>query len=287
MIIFTGLIQLSLHKITIFFTAGNVESRWMDGGQPGAVFHGPSRPNKGIGRRGRTALAWAAVDPISGRIDAVRERVSAALQRSGRERGAVTIVAVTKTFGADMVRRVIAAGITDIGENRVQEMVAKAAEVDAPCRWHLVGPLQRNKAGKAAALAHLIHAVDGVPIAQTLDRIARERGTRVRVLLEVNTSGEATKHGVEPSAAPALADALAALPGVDWQGLMTIGPVGGDLEAARLCFQELRRLSDELRRRSGLALPELSMGMSDDFEVAIEEGATIIRVGRVVTGERG
>lgn len=227
------------------------------------------------------------MDPIASRIEAVRERVSAALQRSARQPGAVTLVAVTKTFGADMVRRVIAAGVLDIGENRVQEMVAKAAEVDAPCRWHLLGPLQRNKAGKAAALAHLIHAVDGVPIAQTLDRVARERGQRVRVLLEVNTSGEATKHGVEPAGAPALAETLAALPGVDWQGLMTIGPLGGDRDAARRCFQELRQLSEDLRRRSGLALPELSMGMSDDFEEAIEEGATIIRVGRVVTGERG
>jgi uncharacterized pyridoxal phosphate-containing UPF0001 family protein len=129
--------------------------------------------------------------------------------------------------------------------------------------------------------------VDGVPIAQTLDRIGRERGERVRVLLEVNTSGEATKHGIEPSAAAAVADTLVALPGLDWRGLMTIGPAGGDLGAARRCFQDLGRLLDVLRRRSGLPLPELSMGMSDDFEIAIEEGATIIRVGRVITGERG
>jgi pyridoxal phosphate enzyme (YggS family) len=227
------------------------------------------------------------VDPISGQIEAVRARVSEALERAGREPGGVTIVAVTKAFGADMVRRVIAAGIADIGENRVQEMVAKAAEIDVPCRWHLIGALQRNKAAKAAALAHLIHAVDGVPIAQTLDRIARERGARSRVLLEVNTSGEASKHGVEPSAAPAMGETLAALPGLDWQGLMTIGPLGGDLGAARRCFQQLRHLAEDLRLRSGLALPELSMGMSDDFEVAIEEGATIIRVGRVITGDRG
>ena len=196
-------------------------------------------------------------------------------------------MAVTKTFAADMVRRVIAGGILDIGENRVQEMVAKAAAIDVPCRWHLVGPLQRNKAGKAAALAHLIHAVDGVPIAQTLDRIAREGGSPLRVLLEVNTSGEATKHGVEPSAASAMADTLAGLPGLDWRGLMTIGPAGGDPGAARRCFEELRRLADVLRRRSGLSLPELSMGMSEDFEIAIEEGATIVRLGRVITGERG
>jgi len=185
-----------------------------------------------------------------------------------------------------MVRRVIAAGIHDIGENRVQEMLAKSAEVTTPCRWHLVGPLQRNKAGKAAGLAHLIHAVDGVPIAQTLDRIARERGLRVRVLLEVNTSGEATKHGVTPAQALELAPQLVSLPGLDWQGLMTIGPGDGSIDSARRCFQSLNGLCADLRRRTGLLLPELSMGMSDDFEAAIEEGATIIRVGRVITGDR-
>jgi len=227
------------------------------------------------------------VDPIVARVEAVRSRVSEAAKKSGRDPGAVTIVAVTKTFPVEVVRRVIAAGIQDIGENRVQELVTKAGAVSEPCRWHLIGPLQRNKAGKAAGIAHLIHAVDGVPIAQTLDRIGREREAPVRVLLEVNTSGEATKHGVEPSDASALADTLAALPGLDWQGLMTIGPAGGDLDAARACFQELRRLAELLRGRSGLALPELSMGMSDDFEVAIEEGATLVRVGRVITGERG
>jgi len=226
------------------------------------------------------------MDPVAGRIEAVRERVHAAAERSGRAPGAVTIIAVTKTFPASMVQRIMAAGITDIGENRVQEMLAKSAEVDATCRWHLVGPLQRNKAGKVAGLTHLVHALDGVPIAQTLDRIARERSLRVRVLLEVNTSGEATKHGVLPEAARSLAETLAALPGLDWQGLMTIGPAGGDLDAARRCFRELRLLAEDLRRRSGLPLPELSMGMSDDFEAAIEEGATLVRVGRLITGER-
>lgn len=220
------------------------------------------------------------------RVEALRERVFEAEKRSGRGRGAVTIVAVTKTFPADLVRRVIAAGVADIGENRVQEMLAKSAAIDPSCRWHLVGPLQRNKAGKVAGLVHLFHAMDGVPIAQTLDRIARERGIRIRVLLEVNTSGETSKHGVDPSQAPMLAETLASLSGLDWQGLMTVGPAGGDQAAARRCFQQLRELADALRLRSGFALPELSMGMSGDFEPAIEEGATIIRVGRVITGER-
>ncbi len=226
------------------------------------------------------------MDPVVERIQAVRERVREAAARSRRAPDEVTIIAVTKTFPVSMVQRILAAGIRDIGENRVQEMLAKSAEVDDTCRWHLVGPLQRNKAGKVAGLAHLVHGLDGVAIAQTLDRIARERALRVRVLLEVNTSGEDTKHGVTAAEAAALVETLAALPGLDWQGLMTIGPAGGDLDAARRCFGELRRLAEDLRRRSGLALPELSMGMSDDFEVAIEEGATLIRVGRLITGER-
>jgi pyridoxal phosphate enzyme (YggS family) len=251
-----------------------------------AVFRAVRRPINGLVGEPPHALFWASVDPLLARVEALRERVFAVERRSGRDRGAVTVVAITKTFPVEMVRSVLAAGIHDIGENRVQEMLAKSAEVDAPCRWHLVGPLQRNKAGKVAGLVHLLHAMDGVPIAQTLDRIACERGIRVRVLLEVNTSGEATKHGVEPSEAPAIAETLASLTGLDWQGLMTIGPAGGDLGAARRCFQQLRLLAEEMRRRSGLALGELSMGMSDDFEPAIEEGATIIRVGRLITGER-
>jgi PLP dependent protein len=226
------------------------------------------------------------MDPVLTRVEAVRGRVEEAARRSGRDPGSVTVVAVTKTFPAEMVRRVIAAGIVDIGENRVQELVAKAAEVEEPCRWHLIGPLQRNKAGKVVGLVHQIHAIDGLTIAQTVDRIARERGVRVRVLLEVNTSGEASKHGVEPSEAPGLAEPLASLAGLDWLGLMTIGPVGGDMAAARSCFRKLSGLAGELRTRTGLPLPELSMGMSDDFEAAIEEGSTIIRVGRVITGER-
>jgi pyridoxal phosphate enzyme (YggS family) len=223
---------------------------------------------------------------IADNVARVRERVERSLARAGRSSGAATIVAVTKTFPAGVVREVIRCGIADIGENRVQEMVAKAAEVELPCRWHLVGPLQRNKAAKAVSIAHLVHAIDGVRIAQTVDRLALERGQRVRVLLEVNTSGEATKHGVSAAEAPAVADALVSLPHLEWRGLMTVGPAGSDPGATRGCFRALAELAASLRSRSGLALPELSMGMSDDFEIALEEGATILRLGRVITGER-
>lgn len=226
------------------------------------------------------------MDTIADNVARLRDRVGAALSRAGRAADAVTVVAVTKTFPAALVREVIRAGIADIGENRVQEMVSKAAGVDLPCRWHLVGPLQRNKAAKAVEVAHLLHAIDGVRIAQTVDRVAGERGQRARVLLEVNTSGEASKHGVGPGDAPAVADELARLENVDWLGLMTIGPVGIDPVETRACFRSLASLRADLRARTGLPLPHLSMGMSGDYEIAIEEGATLIRVGRVITGDR-
>ncbi|HET6349556.1 MAG TPA: YggS family pyridoxal phosphate-dependent enzyme [Candidatus Krumholzibacteria bacterium] len=226
------------------------------------------------------------MDPIPGNVERVRSRVAEALSRCGRALDAVTVVAVTKTFSTDVVRRVIRAGIHDIGENRVQELTAKAQTVSESCRWHLVGPLQRNKARKVVGLVHLIHAVDGLAVAQTVDRIAREQGIRARVLLEVNMSGEASKHGVEPADAPRLADEMASLDALEWRGLMTIGPLGNDPAATRDCFRRLATLAAALRGQTGLPLPDLSMGMSDDFEIAIEEGATLIRLGRIITGDR-
>ncbi len=224
---------------------------------------------------------------VAQNIARVRERVDSALRRAGRGRDEVTIVAVTKTFGPDMVRAVIGAGIGDIGENRVQELLEKHGEIGASaCRWHLVGPLQRNKAGKVMGRVDLFHAIDGVRVAETVDRLARERSLRARVLLEVNTSGEAKKHGVTPADAPAAAETLAQLANLEWVGLMTMGPLAGGDAETRACFRTLARLARELRPRTGLDLPVLSMGMSDDFEVAIEEGATMIRVGRGITGER-
>lgn len=226
------------------------------------------------------------MDTISRNVEAARARIADALSRAGRPPDAVTLVAVTKTFPAGVVRDVIRAGALDIGENRVQELIAKSEEVTDACRWHLIGPLQRNKARKVVGLVHLVQAIDGVAIAQTVDRIAREQHLRVRVLLEINTSGEESKHGVGPADAPRVADELLALANLDWLGLMTIGPFGAGEPATRACFQRLARLAEDLRARTGRPLPELSMGMSDDFEMAIEEGATIVRLGRVITGER-
>ncbi|HXV14021.1 MAG TPA: YggS family pyridoxal phosphate-dependent enzyme [Candidatus Krumholzibacteria bacterium] len=224
---------------------------------------------------------------VTDNVARVRERVDSALRRAGRAAGEVTIVAVTKTFGPEMVRAAIEAGIADIGENRVQELLEKQRALDpSPCRWHLVGPLQRNKAGKVVGRVDLFHAIDGVRIAETVDRLARERALRARVLLEVNMSGEASKHGVTVAEAPAAAEALSRLDGLEWLGLMTMGPLSGGADETRACFRSLARLGAQLRGVTGRPLPVLSMGMSDDFEVAIEEGATMIRVGRGITGER-
>jgi pyridoxal phosphate enzyme (YggS family) len=227
------------------------------------------------------------VTSIADNVARVRERVRAALGRAGRASDDVTIVAVTKTFGVDIVRDVIAAGIGDIGENRVQELLAKqdALGLDA-CRWHLVGPLQRNKANKVIGRVDLIHSIDSVRIAETVDRIARERGARVRILLEVNTSREASKHGVAVDQAPVAADAIVRLESLDFSGVMTIGPLAGGEAAARECFRTLARLAKELRASTGRPLPVVSMGMSDDFEAALEEGATMLRLGRVIAGDR-
>jgi len=225
------------------------------------------------------------VERIAENVQRVRERIAGALARAGRTE-AVTVVAVTKTFGPEVVDAVIAAGINDIGENRVQEFLAKSDRVTQPCRWHLVGPLQRNKATKVIGRFQLLHAIDGVRVAEALDRLGRERDERTRVLLEVNTSGESSKHGVDPDDAPAVAAAMGALPGVALAGLMTMGPASVDPAHTRRCFRLLARLRERLNAETGLELAELSMGMSADFETAIEEGATIVRLGRIITGER-
>ncbi len=232
-------------------------------------------------------LECTPVTTVAENVARVRERVQKALRTAGRGSDEVTVVGITKTFGPEVVRTVIEAGIADIGENRVQELLEKQDALGTgACRWHLVGPLQRNKAGKVVGNVVLLHAIDGVRIAQTVDRLARERSLRARVLLEVNTSGEASKHGVAPAQAPATADALARLEGLDLLGLMTMGPASRGADETRACFRSLARLAAQLRGITGLPLPVLSMGMSDDFEVAIEEGATMIRVGRGITGER-
>lgn len=216
----------------------------------------------------------------------VQERLERALERAGRSGERVTIVAVTKTFGPDVVNAVIEAGIEDIGENRVQELLVKQEAVKRPCRWHLVGHLQRNKATKVAGTVHCIQSLDSIRLAETLDRLGRERGVRIRGFLQVNTSVEASKHGFGVDEAVDGAAEIAAMSSIDLNGLMTIGPVSMDPVVTRECFRRLRRLREEINRAVERPLTELSMGMSGDFEAAVEEGATVVRLGRVLTGER-
>ena len=197
----------------------------------------------------------------------------------------VRIVAVTKTHGPEAVRAAVAAGLTDIGENRVQEAMEKqAALVGVRVDWHLIGTLQRNKARHAAGRFALIHSVDRLDLAAELDRRAAE-GARQAVLVQVNCSDEPQKGGVEPGGMPALLDAVGGFARLEVRGLMTMSALTDDVVEQRRAFRRLRELRDA-GERSGHRLPELSMGMSGDFAVAVEEGATMIRIGTLLFGER-
>jgi pyridoxal phosphate enzyme (YggS family) len=193
---------------------------------------------------------------------------------------------VTKTFGPDVVDRLVAAGVRDVAENRIQEFLEKRPLVSGDCRWHLVGTLQRNKAVKAIGEFELVHSVDRIKLARTLSRLGEERGITTRILLEVNTSGEMTKHGFAPGEAEGEAAEIASLPCLSLEGLMTIGPFTDDQQVVRRSFRMLRGLRERIASSLGMDLRHLSMGMSDDFEIAIEEGATIVRLGRVLLGDR-
>lgn len=239
---------------------------------------------------------------IADNIMAVRERIASAAQRAGRSIDDITLVAVTKTHAPASVEAALAAGIQDCGENRVQEAEEKIASLpDGAARWHLLGQLQRNKARRAAALFDLVHSVDSVRLAEALNHAAdgdpSRRQGRLPVLLEINVAGEASKAGFRVAQGSdnraasgelqAAVERIAALPFLSVKGLMTVAPYVEDAEQVRWVFASLRRLRDDMRGKiAGLELPHLSMGMSDDFEVAIEEGATIVRVGRAIFGQR-
>jgi pyridoxal phosphate enzyme (YggS family) len=221
---------------------------------------------------------------LPGGLARVREAV-ATHQAVGRWTHPVRIVAVTKTHGPDAVRAAVAAGLTDIGENRVQEAMEKQdALAGVRVDWHLIGTLQRNKARHAVGRFALIHSVDRLDLAAELDRRAAE-GTRQAVLVQVNCSGEPQKGGVEHGGETALLDALCGFARLEVRGLMTMSALTDDVAEQRRAFRRLRELRDA-GERSGHRLPELSMGMSGDFRVAVEEGATMIRIGTLLFGER-
>jgi PLP dependent protein len=222
----------------------------------------------------------------------IRERVEQAAGRAGRRAEEITLVGVSKTFPAEKIHEGYEAGLRHFGENRVQEWEEKRAPVaDLPATWHLVGHLQSNKAKRAARLFHAVDSVDDVPLAQKLDQAARERiaeegGGRLRVLIEVRVSDESAKTGADEADLPALAEHVLALPNLELAGLMCIPPLLGDPETARPYFRRLRELRDRMSAQLKEPLPVLSMGMSYDFEVAVEEGATEVRVGTALFGSR-
>jgi len=226
------------------------------------------------------------VDEIRARLAVIRREIAAAAARVGRDPDHVRVVAVTKTMAPSTVAAVLAAGLSDVGENYVQEAAAKR-RVTAGGRWRLIGPLQRNKARLAVETFDCIDTVDGVPLATQLAREAERAGRRLPVLIQTNVSGEGTKHGVPPAGVDDLARAVLALPALSLEGLMTIGRAGASPAETRRLFQSLRATRDHAAGRLGVELPHLSMGMSDDFPIAVEEGATLLRLGRALLGPRG
>lgn len=225
---------------------------------------------------------------IAERVAAVRERIARAAERAARSPAEVTLVAVSKTHPAQTVREAFAAGVRDFGENRVQEAEPKiAASADlAGVRWHLVGHLQANKARRAAALFGVVHSIDSVELGERLARAGEQSGRTVRGLVEVDMAGEASKFGLpESELVPALR-ALRERPGLRIEGLMLLPPFEADVEAVRPFFRRLRALRDRLLGEGLVAAGELSMGMSHDFEAAVEEGATLVRVGTAIFGQR-
>ena len=225
---------------------------------------------------------------LAGRVATVRERIERAKERGGRG-GEVTLVAVTKTHPADVVRAAIEAGLSDVGENRVQELEQKVGEVGrGAVRWHLIGHLQRNKVKTALPLFDLLHSLDSLRLAQALSDAAVKAGATVRALVEVNAVGEETKGGVPAAEVVDVVGRMAELPGLELRGMMTMAPFTDDEAVIRRAFRTTRELCEDARRWvTGFAGNELSMGMSNDFEIAVEEGATLVRVGSSIFGERG
>jgi PLP dependent protein len=222
------------------------------------------------------------------RLEAVRARLDRAAARAGRDRGSIRLIGVTKGVPPERVRQAVELGIAELGENRVQEAEAKIAAVGRSAAvWHLIGPLQRNKAGRAVLLFDQVHTVDRAELADALARRAHAAGRVLPVLVEVNVAQEASKFGVAPHELEALLEVVSRMPGLEVRGLMTVGPRVDRPEDARATFAGLRGLRDRARAATGLALDELSMGMSDDFEVAAEEGATMVRIGSALFGPRG
>jgi pyridoxal phosphate enzyme (YggS family) len=221
------------------------------------------------------------------RLAAVRQRISAAEARAGRPPGVARLVAIGKTYPVEVLRQALEAGQRRLGENRVQEAEEKISALPPEVEWHLVGHLQSNKARRAARLFQWVHSLDSARLARRLSEGAAEAGTTVNVLVQVKLAAEEAKAGVLPGELPSLLETVGPLPGLALQGLMILPPLEKDPEATRPYFRRLRKLAEEASVRGLLPTPcDLSMGMSGDYEVAIEEGATLVRVGTALFGRR-
>jgi len=221
-------------------------------------------------------MIWRKV--LAERMAAVQGRIAAAARISGRDPSCVTLVAVTKSTTIEVAQAVCELGVADLGESKPQELWKKAAALPA-ARWHLIGHLQRNKLDRTVPLVRLVHSVDSPRLLEALDAFGTKCGTPAPILLEVNCSREASKGGCSPEDLPTLGDRIRSLKGVELLGLMTMAAFSENPETARPTFAELRSLRDSLRASTGLPLPHLSMGMSADYAVAVEEGATHVRIG--------
>lgn len=220
------------------------------------------------------------------RLEAVRSRIVAAVRAAGRDPAGVGLIAVTKTHPAEAIEALFSLGQMAVGENRVQEMAEKYEALGGRGEWHFIGHLQRNKAAQIVGRAALIHSVDSARLIEELEKRAAQRGIVQRVLLEINTSGEAQKTGADPADAPSLVAALARAPHLRGEGLMTMAPIVDRPDDARPAFARLRELLAKLETGPHFQPRHLSMGMSGDFEAAIAEGATLVRVGTAIMGER-
>lgn len=225
---------------------------------------------------------------IASNIAKIKQRIAAAAARSHRPPDAVKLLVVTKTIPPMLIEEAISAGITALGENYVQEAKEKITALGSKIEWHMIGHLQTNKAKYVVKLFDYIHSVDRLDLAMEIDKRAGVAGRKINILIEVNVSGEKTKNGIEAAKAIDLLQAISGLDNIAVKGLMTMAPYSSDPENSRPCFSALRNLQQKIikERIAGIRMDELSMGMTDDFEIAIEEGATIVRIGRAIFGER-
>lgn len=223
---------------------------------------------------------------ISANLDAIQERIAFACEKSGRARSEVQLIAVSKTFGPAEIREAVEAGHCEFGESRLQEAEPKVAILPGNLKWHFIGKLQRNKVRRILQIFNVVHAVDSLRLASYMNEVSGELGLFPKVFLQINVGGEASKGGFETEAVFKDMEGILSLPRLSISGLMCIPPVTPDSESARPWFASLRMLRDRLEREFNVSLPGLSMGMSGDFEIAIQEGATHVRVGSAIFGKR-